>query len=88
MDYARNSDKKEFIIGTENSVVEHLQFECPDKKFYPLSKNLICIDMRATTLNDVLNAVKGEGGKEIVLSDEISEKAVHCINEMLRLENV
>jgi len=44
--------------------------------------------MRATTLNDVLNAVKGEGGKEIVLSDEISEKAVHCINEMLRLENI
>lgn len=87
MDFAKKSDKKEFIIGTENSVIEHLQYECPDKKFYPLSKNLICADMRATTLTDVLNAVKDGGGKEITLSEEISEKAVSCINEMLRLEN-
>ena len=39
MDFARKSDAKEFIIGTENSIVEHLQFECPDKRFYPLSKD-------------------------------------------------
>ena len=35
MDFAKKSPNKEFIIGTENSIVEHLQFECPDKKFYP-----------------------------------------------------
>ena len=33
MDFAKKSPNKEFIIGTENSIVEHLQFECPDKKF-------------------------------------------------------
>ncbi len=37
MNFAKKSDKEEFIIGTENSIVEHLQFECPDKKFYPLA---------------------------------------------------
>ena len=31
MDFAKKSDKEEFIIGTENSIVEHLQFACPDK---------------------------------------------------------
>ena len=49
MDYARNSEDKEFIIGTENSIVEHLQYECPDKKFYPLSMNFICENMKLTT---------------------------------------
>ncbi|MGN0690481.1 MAG: quinolinate synthase NadA, partial [Oscillospiraceae bacterium] len=48
IDFAKKSDKKEFIIGTENSVLAHLQFECPDKTFYPLSKNLICPHMKAT----------------------------------------
>ena len=35
------------------SVAEHLGFEYPDKTFYPLSKKLICPDMKATTLPDV-----------------------------------
>ncbi|MCG4791657.1 quinolinate synthase NadA, partial [Coprococcus eutactus] len=29
MNYAKESDAKEFIIGTENSIVTHLQMECP-----------------------------------------------------------
>lgn len=86
IDFAKKSDKKEFIIGTENSVLAHLQFECLDKTFYPLSKNLICPDMKATTIIDLLNAVKGTGGTEITLSPDVMQKAVICINEMLRLE--
>lgn len=83
MDYAKNSDAKEFIIGTENSIVEHLQFECPDKRFYPLSKNLVCHDMKLTTLGDVLSCCRGEG-EEIILDEETRVKAKKCIDEMIR----
>ncbi len=86
MNYAKSSGADEFIIGTEISIVQHLQFDCPDKKFYPLSKHLICADMKATTLMDVYNAVKGTGGLEIKMSDKLIFKASKCINEMLRLE--
>ena len=85
MDYAKNSDAKEFIIGTENSIVQHLQFACPDKKFYPLSKDCVCHNMKLTTLGDVYDSVKGIGGEEIELSDEIREKAKRCIDTMLTL---
>ena len=85
MDYAKKSDAEEFIIGTENSIVQHLQFECPDKKFYPLSKDCVCHNMKLTTLVDVYNCVKGIGGEEITLEDEIREKALACINTMLTL---
>lgn len=85
MDYAKKSDAKEFIIGTENSIVQHLQFECSDKKFYPLSKDCVCHNMKLTTLVDVYNCVKGIGGEEITLEDEIREKALACINTMLTL---
>lgn len=82
MDYAKKSDATEFIIGTENSIVEHLQIECPDKKFYPLSKELICPDMKLTTLTDVLNCVKGEG-EEIVIDEQTRLKAKRCIDKMI-----
>ena len=85
MNFAKSSDAKEFIIGTENSIVQHLQIMCPDKKFYAMSKNLICNDMKLTTLSDVYNTITGNGGEEIILSDDTIEKAVKCINKMIEL---
>lgn len=85
MDFAKKSDAKEFIIGTENSIVQHLQFECPDKKFYPLSKNCVCSDMRLTTLADVYNCVRGIAGEEIVLPADVMDKARKCIDTMITL---
>lgn len=83
MDFAEKSDGKEFIIGTENAIVQHLQFRCPDKKFYPLSKDLVCHNMKATTLADVYNCLKAEGGEEIIMDEELINSAVKCINKMI-----
>ena len=85
MDYARQSEEKEFIIGTENSIAEHLSIEMPDKKFYVLSKNFICPDMKLTTLTGVLDFLKTGKGEEIVLDEETLMGAKRCIDEMLRL---
>lgn len=85
MDYAENSEAKEFIIGTEISIAQHLQFSCPDKRFYPLSKDLICSNMKSTTLVDVYNAIRGTGGEEIVMSDELIASARRCIDKMIEL---
>ncbi|MBR0510061.1 MAG: quinolinate synthase NadA [Clostridia bacterium] len=85
MAYAEKSDRKEFVIGTENAIVQHLQFACPDKKFYALSKDCVCHNMKATTLMDVLDCVKGEAGEEIVMSEALIRDARRCIDEMLRL---
>lgn len=85
MDYARKSSADEFIVGTENSIVTHLQLECTDKKFYPLSKHCICNNMKATTLVDVLNCCKGTFGEEIELDEETYKGAKRCIDEMIRL---
>lgn len=85
MNYAKESNQREFIIGTENAITEHLQYECPDKKFYPLAKSLVCPDMRLTTLPGLLNCLKGEGGEEIAMSEDTRLKAKKCIDEMIRL---
>ena len=85
MDYAKKSDAKEFIIGAENSIVQHLQFACPDKQFYPLSRDCVCHNMKLTTLGDVYQCVKGTGGEETKLDEEVRIKAKRCIDTMLEL---
>lgn len=85
MDFAKKSPNKEFIIGTENSIVEHLQFECPDKKFYPLSVMLTCMNMKITTLMDIYNCLKGTGGEVIELPENVMEGAGRCIHRMVEL---
>ena len=85
MGYVAKSDKDEFIIGTENSIVQHLQFEYPDKKFYAMSKNLVCRDMKLTTLVDVYNCVRGCGGEEIELTEDVRLAAKKSLDAMLEL---
>lgn len=85
MNYAKKSDAKEFIIGTESSIVSHLQLACPDKMFYPLSKDLVCHNMKLTTIVDVLNSVKGIGGEEIELDEDVRLGAKRCIDKMIEL---
>lgn len=85
VEFAKKSDAKEFIIGTEISIAESLQYECPDKKFYPLSKELICPNMKSTTLVDLYNAVNGDGGEEIIMDEQTIRDAKKCIDKMLEL---
>lgn len=83
MNYAKDSNDKEFIIGTENNIVTHLMYEHPDKKFYPLSVDCVCSDMRLTTLVDLYNCVAGIGGDEIILDNDVMQKAKKSIDAML-----
>lgn len=85
VNFAKQSDAKEFIIGTEISIAEHLQYICPDKSFYPLSKHLICPNMKMTTLVDVYNCLTGKGGLVIEMSEERIKRASVCIDKMLEL---
>lgn len=83
MAYAKESDHQIFLIGTETSIVQHLQYDCPDKTFYPLSKGCICQNMRLTTLMDVYRCLLGLGGEEITLAEETRLGAKRAIDAML-----
>lgn len=84
MAYAKKSDSKEFIIGTENSIVQHLGIDCPEKRFYPLSKDFICHNMQLTKISSVLNCLNG-GGEEITMDEQTRLLAKKSIDKMLEL---
>lgn len=87
INFAKKSDKKQFIIGTELEIAETLQYECPEKEFFILSKKLICPNMKLTTLADVYNTLVNpeKNGFEIKMTEEEAERSRRCIDEMLRL---
>ena len=84
INYVRGSAHDEFIIGTDNSIREHLEFEFPEKNFYPLSKKLLCMNMRLTTLKNVRDCLMG-GGEEIVLDEPLRLAAKKSIEKMIQL---
>lgn len=85
IDFALKSEKP-VIIGTERGVADYLIPKYPDKKFYHLCpEKLTCKDMKYTTPENILLALKGEGGEKIELEEDLRIKAKHSIDEMLRL---
>lgn len=80
--YAKESDEKAFIIGTERAVCEKLTEECPDKEFFLLAETLVCEDMKKTTLEDVYRTVS-ELSDEVILDEEIARAAGNCLNRMM-----
>lgn len=84
INYALTHDE-DCIIGTELSVRNYLALVRPEQRFYPLSKQLICPDMRLTTLFDVYQTIAEEAGEEIQLDPALSQAAKRAIDEMIRL---
>lgn len=87
MSYAKKSDAESFIIGTENSIVQHLGIDCPEKRFFPLSKDFICHNMQLTKLSSVLHCLNGTGGEEITMDETTRLAAKKSIDRMLELGN-
>jgi quinolinate synthase len=81
--YAKESEKKEFIIGTEIGILYRLRKECPGKIFYPASDQAVCQNMKLTTLEKVCLALENMS-HEVIVPEEVRVKAKTCIERMLR----
>ena len=89
MEYAKKSDKKEFIIATEKGVVDRLNRDSLnnnwEKTFTLINENIICPNMKQNSLEDIYRVLKTEEN-EITLDNSISEKARECIEKMLSVK--
>ncbi len=84
MNFAKNSDNKSFIIATEQGVVDRLRRDYPDKEFIPVKNNIICPNMKMTSLEDILHVLENENN-EIFVDEDVAQKAVKCIDRMLEV---
>ncbi len=80
-DYAAEHDN--LIVGTEIGLVRKLQQLYPEKSILPLSERATCINMKKTSLREVLLTLLEETG-EITIDETIAKKALKSIDAMLK----
>ena len=84
IDFAKQSEKDEFIICTEDGVEFELIKTNPNKKFYFTKTRPCCVDMKLNTLDKLLKVLETE--ENPIEIDEITrEKALLPLNRMLEL---
>lgn len=84
IDFAKQSEKDEFIICTEDGVEFELIKTNPNKKFYFTKTRPCCVDMKLNTLDNLLKVLETE--ENPIEIDEITrEKALLPLNRMLEL---
>ena len=94
LNYAQQSDKKQFIVATEAGILHEMQRTCPDKEFIPVPPEISesglecscneCNYMKLNTLEKVYNCLKNMS-PQIEVDPEIAKEAVKPINKMLEL---
>ena len=94
LNYAQQSDNKQFIVATEAGILHEMQRTCPDKEFIPVPPEISesglecscneCNYMKLNTLEKVYNCLKNMS-PQIEVDPEIAKEAVKPINRMLEL---
>jgi quinolinate synthase len=83
--FVKESDCREFIIGTECGILHRMRKENPTKQFYPLEPNVLCPNMKKITLEDVLMALQ-DLAPRIELDEETLRRARIPIDRMLEVQ--
>lgn len=90
LNYAINSDSRQFLVATESGILHEMTQRCPEKEFIPVppeDSTCACNEcnfMRLNTLEKLYNCLKNET-PEIQVDESIREKAVKPILRMLEM---
>ena len=82
--FAKETEAKEFIVGTEVGLIYRLKQDNPAKEFYPASERAVCPNMKRTTQEKILWALE-ELKEEVRVPDEIRIRARKAIDKMLEI---
>jgi len=82
--FARKTEAKEIIVGTEIGIIYRLKKENPGKKFIPASEQAVCPNMKLVTLEKILWSLE-EMSFEVKVPEEIRLKAKLAVDKMLEI---
>ena len=83
-DYCRKSSAQRFLIGTEAGILWRLKQENPGKEFILASPALVCPNMKLTSLEDVLEALRTLQ-PVVKVPEEIRVPAKRALDRMLAI---
>ena len=80
--YCRESDAKEFIVGTEDGTGYQLRVDSPDKQFHFATKYLVCPNMKVNNLKKLVKALETMQ-PQIYVPPHIADQARQSLERML-----
>lgn len=83
--YCRESDCKEFIVGTEDGTGYQLRKDSPDKTFHFATRFLVCPNMKVNNLKKVVRCLETMQ-PQIYVPPHIAEKARRSLERMLQVK--
>jgi len=83
--FCKESDRREFIIGTEEGILHRLRKDSPEKKFFVLNKEMVCPNMKRTKLESVLRALE-KREHVITVPEDVRVKAKRALDRMLEIK--
>jgi quinolinate synthase len=86
INYATNSENKEFLICTELGILHELKKKNPDKSFYSVGHRQFCPNMKKITLEKIKNSLQNLETK-VKIDEELRIKAYNPLKRMLELAN-
>ncbi len=81
--FARESDAREIIVGTEQGLTERLQVELPEKTFY-IVPHTVCPNMKKTTAAKLLASLENMQ-HEIEIDPDVAARARRAVERMLEV---
>lgn len=84
INYANDSNNKNFIVATEEGILHELNKNNPDKNFFIPGKNVLCPDMKKTTLENLYSTLLNMEN-EVDVEESIREKALNSLLNMHKL---
>jgi quinolinate synthase len=84
--YARESNAKAFIVGTEEGILHRLRKDNPEKRFVLAYEDAVCPNMKLNTLEKLCIALEEEKHL-ITVPESIAKKARIALEKMFEITN-
>ncbi len=82
--YARESEAKEFIVGTEVGLLYPLKKQNPEKEFFPASEKMLCKAMKLITLEDLKRSLETLS-PVVKVPEDVRQRAYRAVARMLEI---
>jgi quinolinate synthase len=84
-DFVKKDGGTEYIIATETGIIHTLEKQNPGKRFYAVTEQALCPNMKKTSLELVAGALDGSAGQTVTVPAAIADKARKSLMKMIEM---
>ena len=81
--YVKQTNTRQFIVGTEIGILHRMRKENPEKEFIPLVPQILCPTMKLTTLDKIADCLE-QMHPQVTVPEEIRLRAFKSVDLMIK----